>query len=782
MLPAYRLFPIIISFFYAGGAMAYTLPAHNNFEVPAAKRDTAKTPKDTANNPPKTFELRPVLGLGTGMFSYFGAVTSLNSKLQNPMTSRIGYDLTYAQKITPVIEFNLYAVFGKLSVNERGGSVNWNFLSEIRGGGVHLLFKILPKQSLTPFAIIGAESFEYLTKTDMYDDYGNKYYYWSDGTVRGIPQNSPLANKNTPYVYRNYTYETDMRSLNLGNSGKYNLQTYAIPFGLGFMFHIGKKTDFLIGSTLHYTFTNHIDGYGDSIHSKKNDAFLMTSISLRFDITRKKKNEEEKGGYLPENLEGVDFAALMNDDYDQDGVRDWDDSCAGTPKGVKVDKKGCPIDGDHDGVPDYLDKQENSPPGAIVDVNGVALTDSAILMQYELFMDSTGQFAQIEIQNTIAAAAGTLGKNINYTIELGKFCKGVPPDVMDKLLSIPDVQSTTTTDSCTIYTVGKYNDFSVAKMRQQQLLQSGLPDARVVYKKGKDFVEATSPVEGSVTKNNNQVNNNAQQGNNSLNNNANNNNASNNNQQKNNATNNNVNANNNNVSNNQQANNQSNNNVSSNNNNQANNNANANNNAANTLPPTGNMVYRIQLGAYSHKLSRDVFVNINNLVEVKTENGFYTYSAGSYTNFQDAVNYKTELITQGFPDAFIKAYQNGKRVPLKDAGATFIQPTKEDMSEQVTHETSTLDKTQISFKVQVGVFRGTPPDELANRYKTMSNLTTDRDSTGMTHYLVGSYNDFNEAKNLRDKLAAEPALKGAFVVAYFKDKPIPLDQALSIMK
>jgi SPOR domain len=194
------------------------------------------------------------------------------------------------------------------------------------------------------------------------------------------------------------------------------------------------------------------------------------------------------------------------------------------------------------------------------------------------------------------------------------------------------------------------------------------------------------------------------------------------------------------------------------------------------------MVYRIQLGAYSHKLSRDLFSNIDNLVEVKTENGFYTYSAGSYTNYMDAVNYKTQLMTQGFPDAFIKAYKDGKRIPLKDAGATYIQPTKEDLNEQVTHETSTLDKTQITFKVQVGVFRGVPPDDMAARFKTLSDLTTDRDTTGLTHYLVGSYTDFESAKNVRDKLGAESVLKDCFVVAYFKDKPMPLDQALDIMK
>ena len=43
-------------------------------------------------------------------------------------------------------------------------------------------------------------------------------------------------------------------------------------------------------------------------------------------------------------------------DSDADGVADKDDKCPDTPKGVKVDAKGCPVDTDGDGVADYLDK------------------------------------------------------------------------------------------------------------------------------------------------------------------------------------------------------------------------------------------------------------------------------------------------------------------------------------------------------------------------------------------------------------------------------------------
>ena len=69
---------------------------------------------------------------------------------------------------------------------------------------------------------------------------------------------------------------------------------------------------------------------------------------------------------------GVSFVFGNRKDADKDGVVDRKDKCPGTPFGVIVDKKGCPVDTDGDGVPDYLDKCPNTPPEAYstIDQNG----------------------------------------------------------------------------------------------------------------------------------------------------------------------------------------------------------------------------------------------------------------------------------------------------------------------------------------------------------------------------------------------------------------------------
>ncbi len=57
-------------------------------------------------------------------------------------------------------------------------------------------------------------------------------------------------------------------------------------------------------------------------------------------------------------------------DSDGDGVYDGLDRCPGTPKGVAVDDKGCPLDSDRDGVPDFRDACPGTPAGVAVDSRG----------------------------------------------------------------------------------------------------------------------------------------------------------------------------------------------------------------------------------------------------------------------------------------------------------------------------------------------------------------------------------------------------------------------------
>jgi len=72
-------------------------------------------------------------------------------------------------------------------------------------------------------------------------------------------------------------------------------------------------------------------------------------------------------------------APVAPPDSDGDGVADGADACPGTPAGVAVDRRGCPLDSDGDGVPDFRDRCAGTPPGVRVDDTGCPLPQEVIL-------------------------------------------------------------------------------------------------------------------------------------------------------------------------------------------------------------------------------------------------------------------------------------------------------------------------------------------------------------------------------------------------------------------
>ncbi len=694
--------------------------------------DSIQTTFPKNRNPEKSmpFDLsKPTIGVGTGLFSFYGDV--LGNNLQFPFTSRIGYELFINYRLGESFLFDFYVLFGKLGANERLGLRNENFLSEVRLGGVRFNYDfsnfLKDKAIIKPFVFTGIESFEFLSKTDLFDKNNFAYNYWSDGSIRDAVETGPSAST-AQLIKRDYIYESDIRELNKDKFGKYPERSFAIPIGAGISMEIGKRARLKFTSTMHLTFTDFIDGItdkslGNRIGRKGNDNFMMNSVSLHYDLGIDKRFETPKDAYIsPEEL-----YALDNADSDGDGVIDDLDSCHGTPIGVKVDAKGCPIDDDKDLVYNERDKELNTALGAPVDTVGVTLTDATFQKWYDAYTDTSEiKFRLIDLDTATVREKYNLAsyrpRKRYFTVQIDNYKNGIPASDLTKILGLSDVKSYTNPDSSISYTLGNFDTPSKAREMELKLKQEGFKNAKAgVSEKGDGkFDRALSSEEliDSVKKENSIVTNTSQD-----------------------------------------------------------------TKSNKPLIDVNKVVYRVQLGAYRKQLSVGFFKNTGNIVAAVTEDGLYKYLSGSYPTLVDAASYRADMVIEGYNDAFIAAYKGGKRIPLSEAGAIPTQdsiPVVEELDENV-NTGSALDKSKIVFKVQIGIFKDESVGDAIIQSKGLLNVEKATTFGSLVRFTAGKFNTYQEVVIYKNELIAN-GLAGAFIVAYFNNEIIPLTEALELLK
>jgi N-acetylmuramoyl-L-alanine amidase len=88
------------------------------------------------------------------------------------------------------------------------------------------------------------------------------------------------------------------------------------------------------------------------------------------------------------------------------------------------------------------------------------------------------------------------------------------------------------------------------------------------------------------------------------------------------------------------------------------------------LPVQDGIYYRVQLAAGSWFTDADKTFAANNLtrpVLVERHNGLYKYTVGSFSNYDQANEFRKTVVSRGVSGAFVVAYRNGKRINVIDA-------------------------------------------------------------------------------------------------------------------
>lgn len=666
--------------------------------------------------PPSGVVFKPTIGVGTGMFTYYGDI-SKGQKTNHPVVSRIGYDLRVTQPLMQYLDLNFYVLFGKLGANERSTDRNLNFESTVRMGGIALSYNfnhMLPEERIIdPYLMVGIESFEFLSKTDIYDANGNKYYYWSDGSIRNIDENSPDADQ-AIRLTRDYEYESDVRELNIDGFGDYQERSWAVPVGVGANLHVSERVKFRIGTAMHFTFTDLVDGVTDeSIGTRAgdaaNDKFLFTSFNINYQIGKNPSSE------FDDTFDDFDFQGIDTEDEDLDLVRDFEDDCPGTnlADAGEVDEKGCPLDGDKDGVPDYRDDELDTPDSSVVNLRGVAVTDDMIAEWYNKYSDSTGAYVEMKrVEGELATSdqpgggAGGLKASKKYKVIIK--ADGSEYELTQKqandLLSMPGISRETDENGNPILVAGNYNDLNEATQRILELQGEGYDSDLVTNNDdGSKSVTSGSQVTGSTPVG-----------------------------------------------------------------------------ELDDAAKSGKVVFRIQLGAFSRPLSDEIFSGLPQMFGyTSSEDGLTRYYTGVYDSYAEAAKHRVDMIEQGFEDAFIVSLKGGERVPLSSTGQATPVNNNVNVDEQVSGSASGSKASGVKFRVQVAAYADEIPSDALQRLLSLGTVDQKVGDDGKTKFVVGSFDSYEQAKQYATELAGQ-GNEGAFVVGEFNGKLIPSEEALEL--
>jgi len=240
----------------------------------------------------------------------------------------------------------------------------------------------------------------------------------------------------------------------------------------------------------------------------------------------------------------------------------------------------------------------------------------------------------------------------------------------------------------------------------------------------------------------------------------------------------------------------------------------------NAKTTTTGFYYAVQIGVYKQQRPSAQMRNISPIEYESLPNGFQRHLTGHFNNRQLADNTKDEIVRKGITDAFVVAYLNGRRITLAEAhnyesGQPIAQGNQiqnntvgnntagnkvnngnnannannatnvnnVNQTKPATTEIPDYKPKDISYKVQIGAFKQSVEPLIIKQYKAMLNekITEIKTDAGLIVYVVGSFKDFTKAGEFRNKVVSS-GINDAFIVAYNKDKRIPLNVAREILK
>ncbi|MPM08891.1 hypothetical protein SDC9_55207 [bioreactor metagenome] len=195
--------------------------------------------------------------------------------------------------------------------------------------------------------------------------------------------------------------------------------------------------------------------------------------------------------------------------------------------------------------------------------------------------------------------------------------------------------------------------------------------------------------------------------------------------------------------------------------------------ASDTAKADNRLYYRIQISASRVEVDTTKYFKGMNVVVDKT-GGWNQYMTGYFTSYNIANADLKRVRQQGYADAFVVAYYDGKRVPVYEARQR-EQGGTPALAAQTggTGNFSMNDVEGLVYSVQVGVYATT---RNSTSLFGISPLIEERMTNGYYRYYAGTFNNMNDAVAARNKVRSG-GVPDAFVVILYKGKKITQAEA-----
>lgn len=354
------------------------------------------------------------LGVYGGVSTFFGDL-NVTRRITNFNNFRPTIGLQAEKRFGKFFGVGLNGMFGTLAQNEQTAARQLNFETKFTqfGGSISGHFDWKSSVVVAPFFSVGVNFMNFDVRSDLKDKNGELYYYWTDGTIRNMPQKDVNGNiityPNPPtQIERDYTYESPVNTtFDPSAQSGYSTTAMVIPITGGIKLKLFEFFETRLYTSYNIVNTDFMDNYSNN----RNDAYINTGISIHYTLGKKYVSPQDS------MFMEVDFKSIGQEDADNDGVNDLDDECPHTVKGLEVRSNGCPLDDDNDGVWNYLDKEPNSAPGATVNRDGITLTEQEIQKLYELreqvYMEKINKFYELPSDSMLQQIANDLGKVVD---------------------------------------------------------------------------------------------------------------------------------------------------------------------------------------------------------------------------------------------------------------------------------------------------------------------------------------------------------------------------------